>query len=300
MGFEVIQRVEEGGAPRVLGGRLSLASMGGGAAPVGVGDSKPCILRFVGRYLESARETSTAAFEPFSELDGAVSQNAGRFEFSFLPTSRLAALLPEVDEGRRRTLELDFDAGSFRLAPAASSELRTLALPKPPDEKKEFRHFELGVALVIDGAESTAPDLNGVLDVPLSPLLTGLVLEWPADLSEFAPSGLTLIARQGDLERHARWSMGQVVDGRRRFLFRGVSGPAPVDLLARFSGREVVLWEQQDVSNDASPPLWKTTLERELTRVFPGAAPVGRPNQTLASNRIGSRPVFDDEASSPS
>jgi len=295
VGFEVVARVEDNGAHRVLGGRLFLTTLGDGPSRVEAGASKPCVLRFVGRYLENARNGSTATFEPFNELNGSLARTAGRLEFTFLPTSQQVALKPNGDESGRRTLELDFDPASFRLAPPVSSELRTLVLPKPPDEKKEFRHFELGVVLVIDGAESAAPELNGVLDVPLAPLLTGLVVEWPADLDEFAPAGLTLIARQGEIEKHVRWSSAQLADGRRRLLFRGVLGPTPVDLVARFLGREAVLWERQDVSNEEVPPTWKVTLEQELLRVSPSSLAEPQATQQLASNQLGSRPSFDDE-----
>lgn len=294
VGFEMEERVEDSGAHRVVAAKLLLATFGSGAAPVAAGETKACVLQFTGRCLENAREESDAAFEPFAELNGTMSVVGTRPSFAFLPTSALTPLKPNANEGTTRTIQLDFDAATFRAAPSASSELRTLRFPDPPDPNVVFRHFELGVVLLVDGAEASGIDVNGVLDVPLGPPTTGLVLEWPAELDEVVPPSLTFVAKQGDVERVVRWELGVVSEGRRRFLFHGIEGTAPVDLTAVFEGRTAVLWEAQNVADPASPPAWKTTLEAEIGRIYPSTNGEFKNRSTLASNDVA-RPI---EASS--
>jgi len=125
--------------------------------------------------------------------------------------------------------------------------------------------------------------------VPLTPVPAGLVLEWPADLDASVPAGLTFIAKQGDIERQVRWTQGFVTEGRRQFLFRGIAGAGAVDLTVAFQGRRVALWEAQDVSDPATPPAWKTTLEAELGRPTPGEPGEFQNQRAMPSNEIASR-----------
>jgi len=287
--FGIDERVEETGVRRIVGAQLIFAALGSGAAPVAALDKKACTLRFGGRYLERAREGSAEAFEPFAEFSGLLTFVGTRPEFSFVPTTTLTQLKPNTLPGQPRSLQLDFDAATFRAIPDTASELRTLNLPDVPDAKKEFRHFELGVALLLEGDPVADFDTNAVLDVPLTPVPAGLVLEWPADLDAFVPAGLTFIAKQADIERQVRWTQGFVTEGRRQFLFRGIAGAGAVDLTVAFQGRRVALWEAQDVSDPATPPAWKTTLEAELGRPTPGEPGEFQNQRAMPSNEIASR-----------
>lgn len=251
---------------RVTGAELSLATFGPGTTLLAMGSAKELTVQFFGRYLSSARARPLPAFEPFARIkvQAELVGTPGKPSARFLPESTIeydAAHTPE--DPRARGLDITYSPDTFVNAPSAPGATR-LILPVETDDAPEARHFELGIALLVDGAEEAPVAVNDILDVPLFPLRVGLVLEWLEELAAEAPPGLTLVAKQGNVSRMLRFSEGTPSNGRLHFVFRGILGPAPVDLTAHFDGRAVPLWEGQDITRRDKPPEWKETLERAI------------------------------------
>jgi len=254
------------GRPReVKGGRLSLTAFGAGQSRA-TPERQPAELEFYGRSMARVRGERAKAFERIGRLPGEI-QLAGRGyhpRFFLDPKGEIQyEEAPPPGGEPSRQLQLDFEPTHFEGIPELSSPVRRLRLPSS-STAPEARHFEVAVALRIAGVEEAPFEKNDVLDVPLARLRVGLVLEWPDVLDEAVPLGLTLVVKQGGVERTLSWASGSVEAGRRLFLFRNIVGPSPVDLFAHVAGQVFALWQGQDISAPDVPPTWTQTLEQVI------------------------------------
>jgi hypothetical protein len=267
LGREV--RAGDDGPTDVVGAELGLPIFGEGQTSLEKDNEKALVLKFFGRFLTGALQDPLPDFKEFAKLEvqGKLVGTPPRPKGRFSPTAKIEyAEPPKEDDPRQRTLKLDFHREHFVDIPPADTEPRLLKLPveEPEEGEPDAAHFELSVAIEVDGKEEAAIEVNDVLDVPLKPLMVGLLVEWPLDLDERAPAGLTLQAKQGKRVRTLRWVDGLALNGARRFLFRGILGPEPVDLLAINNRVEHQLWKAADITNEESPPEWENSLESVL------------------------------------
>jgi hypothetical protein len=96
-----------------------------------------------------------------------------------------------------------------------------------------------------------------------SSFIEGLIVEWSTDIDSFVPDDLVLEARQEGKTQRLAWTDG-IVDGPvRRFIYRKILGPTPVTLTAMSEAQalELVLWRDQVVTDELTPPTWESLLE---------------------------------------
>lgn len=91
----------------------------------------------------------------------------------------------------------------------------------------------------------------------------GLVLEWLEELTAELPGDLVLEAKQGDTIEELAWEDGDTDGDFRRFLFEQILGNGPITLTAKseLAGGDLVLWDEQSVSDPDAPPVWQHVLE---------------------------------------
>ncbi len=259
-----------GGTPmRVSVARLVLEARGAPQSNARRGAGKPATIEFHGRYLRELRKQDEAPeFALVAKLSGSLAFD----EKTLIPRLTIGADAeleleheePKPEEGKPfRQLKLEFAPENFLEIPSAESAACRLRLPTPTEVEgePEPRHFELTTVLKVGGAAESELEVSDVLDVPLGPIRVGLVVEWPSALDESVPTDLLLVAKQAGIERKLEWLQGDLDGDRRRFLFRGILGAAPVDLNAISQGKTFVLWEQQDITQLGKPNVWKNTLE---------------------------------------
>ncbi len=253
----------------VKGAEIRIPFFGSGKTGLKKDAPQPVSLKFFGRYLTEALPQSPPAFEEFAQLslEGELKGMPLRPELKISATAKIVYNTPpEDDDPKVRTLELDYNAQDFSNLPVEEHEIRKLKLPiyEPQNDLPEPRHFELGILLEVGGHTEAAVEVNDVLDVPLKPIDVGLIVEWPRELDELASAGLTLQAIQGKIKRFIRWVDGDEQGEVRRFLFRGVLGSEPVDLIAMIGKKEHQLWKQVDISDHENPIEWENKLEDVL------------------------------------
>jgi hypothetical protein len=257
-----------GGSPmKVSVARLVLETRGTPQSLASRGSGKPATIEFHGRYLRELRKQEEAPeFALIAKLSGSLAFDEKTLipRFTLGADAELEHEEPPPEEGKPfRQLKIEFDPENFLEIPSAESPACRLRLTTPPEieGEPEPRHFELTTLLQVSGSVESELEVSDVLDVPLGPIRVGLVLEWPSALDESVPNDLVLVAKQGGIERKLEWLQGDLDGDRRRFLFRGILGAAPVDLNAITQGKTVVLWEQQDITQLEKPNVWKNTLE---------------------------------------
>ncbi len=203
--------------PAVAGGTVALARFGAGKSPIEPEVPKKAKLVFHTAFVEKARESQDAQFEPLASLEGDIEllESTGPVHFTIAPESELEYLTEvpgpasEKDSGHDdpepRRITLDFDRSSF---PSSKKPLK-LTLPEFPDEA---HYLELGAVLEIEGKEEGSVELNDRLDIPLSHLSYFKVRLNDEEGEPFADYPYELTVRDGSVRKGRTDVDGRVVE----------------------------------------------------------------------------------------
>ena len=231
---------------RVSGAELRISRFGDGESQGAEAPPKPAVLSFSGAYIIKARNVSEPEFTPFAELSG---------QFELVGTDEVPVFIcdPEADFVYTEPAPED----EANIAPAAR-----LRLPKEaPDPEGPARFFELAVQLTVDGSVEAAVETNDRLDVPLHPITTRLIVEWPDDYTEDLPNPVLVTARTESRTATLNWHSAPIRDDHRQLVFHRMPEGEVVTLTATGGGKTIVLWNAQLASDPEVEPIWEHTLE---------------------------------------
>lgn len=255
------------GPVRVSGGEVDLEAFGAGTAKAERDQPKPAKLIFHGAYLDRARGVSAPEFVRIATLSGSIALRGAPPSpvFTCDAEADFEYEEPEPENGEPfRELRMSYSPTSFRNAPEDGAPSTRLRLPLEPDGA---RFFELGAELEIDGDTEAPLPSDHRLDVPLGPR-PGPIFEWPEELTEQLPDGLTLTLEEDGKRVALDWAQGEVVGGFRRFSFAGLGGQTPCTLTAQAGKQKLTLLQDQVISDPSSAIRWDHLLE-ELTLTEP-------------------------------
>ena len=250
---------------RVSGAELRISRFGDGESQGAEAPPKPAVLSFSGAYIIKARTVSEPEFTPFAELSGQF-ELVGTAEVPVFICAPEAAFVytepaPE-DEAATRHLALSYHPKSFRTPPPNIAPAARLRLPKEaPDPEGPARFFELAIQLSVDGSVEAAVETNDRLDVPLHPITTRLIVEWPDDYTEDLPNPVLVTARTESRTATLNWHSAPIRDDHRQLVFHRMPEGEVVTLTATGGGKTIVLWNAQLASDPEVEPIWEHTLE---------------------------------------